>query len=70
MKKVSESERFVIGWGKKGDGLCFFVNHKDISKKARPTNPEHLVQVLTEAIEYIESNKKQQQFLQNWMAKK
>ncbi len=69
-KKVKDSERFVISWGKRKNGMCFFVSHKDIPHTPRPTNPEHLVKVLKEAIEYIESNNKDPQFIENWMSKR
>ena len=56
MKKVSETERFLIGWGKKDGRLCFFVSHKDLNKPSGsiPINPEDLVAHLELAIKTIE----------------
>jgi hypothetical protein len=54
-KKIGDSKRFLIGWGKGPKGrLCFFVSHKDISGSAVPRNPEDLVEYLLDCIMKIE----------------
>jgi len=72
MKKIRESKRFVIGWGKKDGRLCFFVSHKDINRPQdpRPIDPKDLVQYLKEAVEYIENSKRSIGFLQKWKIKR
>ena len=71
MKMVSESKRFVVGWGKGSNGLCFFVSHKDINPKyAVPKLPEDLVEYLKDAIQYIESKKSNDKFIEKWGIKK
>jgi len=70
MKKMGESKRFLISWGKGTHGLCFFVSHKDINPKPVPKLPEDLVEYLEDAIKYIESKKSNDKFLEKWNIKK
>lgn len=58
VKKISDSERFLIGWGKGANGkICFFVSHKNIKKSPAPRYGEDLVEYLEECIKKIEKKK-------------
>ena len=42
-KKVGESQRFVVGWGRKNGRIVFFIKHKELrGGRPIPCNPEDL----------------------------
>lgn len=33
MKKISDSKRILVGWGRKGKKLIYFLSHNSLKKK-------------------------------------
>ena len=56
-KKIKDSDRFVVGWGKHKGNPCFFVCYKDKIDKV-PVEPIDLARFLVDSIKKIEWDKK------------
>jgi hypothetical protein len=57
-KPIKTVKRFVVGWGRKGDRLTFFIQHKRIENGKRiPTNPEDLQERLTKFATRLDGGK-------------
>ena len=54
MKKVTQSERFGVGWGRKGKRIAFFIYHKELGSVPIPCNPEDLEIKLVELANKID----------------
>lgn len=70
-KQVGESDRFVVGFSKKGRP-CFFVSHKKINPPSDPTpiQPEDLSSFMTDAVKYLKNPKRHaNRFKQRWSLK-
>ena len=52
MKKIKDSNGFVISWGGKGRNLCFFVRYKG-ELKSTPLFPEDLAPFLIKFVKKI-----------------
>jgi hypothetical protein len=70
MKKIGESKRFIVGWGRdKGGRICFFVSHKDINPQNDPVpiNPEDLSSYMMDAVKYLRNPKRnRERFVRRW----
>ncbi|OGX24810.1 MAG: hypothetical protein A2787_00780 [Omnitrophica WOR_2 bacterium RIFCSPHIGHO2_01_FULL_48_9] len=53
MKKISDSERILIGWGKDGKRICYFLSHK-ILEGPIPCNPEDLQSKINKLVDTID----------------
>ena len=55
---MKESDRFLVGWGRKDGRLAFFISHRKIRNgRTIPTDPKDLVQRLTEYATQIDGGK-------------
>lgn len=57
MKKISDSKRILLGWGRDGDRLCYFISHKKIKDSPICCNPEDLEVKMKEAVDLIDNRK-------------
>ncbi len=59
VKRMKESDRFLIGWGRAKDGrLAFFISHRKIQHgRTIPTDPKDLVKRLTKYATQIDGGK-------------
>jgi len=59
MKKISDSERMLVGWGRDGDRLCYFISHKKIKDSPICCNPEDLERKMKKIVDFIDTIKSQ-----------
>ena len=60
-KKIGESRRVLVGWGRKGNRLCYFLTHKDIQETIEDPiccSPEHLNSKMEELVTLVDSKRK------------
>jgi len=56
-KKIIESERFVVGWGRQGKRIAFFIAHKDLPETIGDPlvcNPEDLPAKMIELADRVD----------------
>lgn len=56
MKKISESKRIVVGWGREGNRLCYFLRHRTL-KNSIPCSPEDLQSRMKALVDLIDGGK-------------
>ncbi len=55
MKGVSESDRFVVGWGRNGKRIAFFIHHAEIKDgKSFVCSPKDLAKKMVELADQID----------------
>ena len=54
MKKISDSERMLVGWGRDGDRICYFISHKKIKDSPICCNPEDLKDKMKRIVDLID----------------
>lgn len=57
MKKISDSERMLVGWGRDGDRLCYFISHKRIPNSPICCNPEDLEDKMKKIVDSLDKVK-------------
>jgi len=60
MKKIGDSKRILVGWGRKGDRLCYFLSHKAIKKTLKDPvccSPEDLQVKMKDLVDSIDGGK-------------
>ena len=57
MKKISESKRILVGWGRHGDRACYFISHKALKSSPMPCYPEDLQTIMKKLIDKIDGGK-------------
>jgi hypothetical protein len=56
-KQIEKSRRFLVGWGRQGERMVFFIAHNELPEtKSDPIicNPEDLSQKMVELAERID----------------
>lgn len=56
MKKIGESKRILVGWGRKGNRVCYFLSHRKL-RDPICCNPEHLQIKMKALIDLIDGGK-------------
>ncbi|MDD5653884.1 MAG: hypothetical protein PHT31_06990 [Candidatus Omnitrophica bacterium] len=56
MKKIGESKRIMVGWGRSEGRICYFLSHKTL-KNPIPCNPEHLQNKMKALADLIDGGK-------------
>lgn len=57
MKKISDSERMLVGWGRDGDRICYFISHKKIKDSPICCNPQDLEEKMKRIVDLIDKGK-------------
>jgi len=57
MKNVTDSERFQVSWGRKGDRIAFFIYHKELDSAPIPCDPEDLEHKLVKLANEIDKKR-------------
>jgi hypothetical protein len=64
-KKVTDSERIVVGWGNKGERRCFFITHKKLPETqgdpicCKPEDLEKKLMEVADKVDKIKNSQKQ-----------
>jgi len=56
MKKIGDSKRILVGWGRQGNRLCYFLRHRTL-KKTIPCAPEDLQSRMKALVDLIDGGK-------------
>ena len=57
-KAIADAERFLVGWGRQGDRIAFFITHKELpDTKNNPIvcSPENVSQKLHELANQVDA---------------
>lgn len=57
MKKISDSERLLVGWGRDGDRLCYFISHKKVKDSPICCDPEDLKDKMKKIVDFVDTTK-------------
>lgn len=57
MKRISDSERMLVGWGRDGNRICYFISHKKIKDSPICCNPEDLREKMKKIVDLIDKGK-------------
>lgn len=57
MKKISDSERMLVGWGRDGKRVCYFISHKKIKDSPICCNPDDLKEKMKKIVDLIDKGK-------------
>ncbi len=56
MKKITECKRILVGWGRKGERINYFLSHKTLKKRIY-CKPEHLQNKMKALVDSIDGGK-------------
>jgi len=60
-KKIGETKRILVGWGRKEERLCYFLTHREIQETLKDPiccNPKDLKDKMEALVNVVDSKRK------------